>query len=85
MPGLRQRVIDAICEEAWPHPEHEVSSTSIYERLQRGGANTSEAEVRQVLFQLSQDKVIVLAPDQQYGPVVHDVAEGLCPPPLNPR
>jgi lauroyl/myristoyl acyltransferase len=79
MPALREDVIAAICAEDWPHPDHEVSSTSIYERLQRGGVNTSEAEVQQVLFQLSQDKVIVLAPDQQYGPVVHDVAEGLCP------
>ena len=81
MPGLREDVIDAICGEAWPHPDHEVSSSTIYEQLRQNGVNTSEADVQQVLFQLSQDKVIFLAPDQQYGPVVHDVAEGLCPPP----
>ena len=83
-PDLRQRVIDAICEEKWPHPDHEVSSTTIHARLQRGGVNASKVEVEQVLDQLAQDRDIFLAPDQRYGPVVHDVVEGLCPPPLNP-
>jgi hypothetical protein len=32
MPGLRERVIAAICEE-WPNPDNEVNSATIYERL----------------------------------------------------
>jgi hypothetical protein len=78
MPDLRKDVIAAICEEDWPHPDHEVSSTRIHERLKRGGINASKVEVEQVLDQLAQDRDIVLAPDQRYGPVVHDVAQGLC-------
>jgi protein-tyrosine-phosphatase len=76
--GLRKRVIDAICAEAWPFPDHVVNSTTIYVRLRRNGVNTSEAEVQQVLDQLAQDRDIILAVDQQYGPVVQDVDPELC-------
>ena len=46
MLGLRERVIAAICEEEWPHPDNEVNSTTIYERLKRDGDDASEDEVR---------------------------------------
>ena len=49
MPGLRERVIAAICVE-WPNPDNEVHSTTIYERLKRNGDDASEAEVRQELL-----------------------------------
>jgi hypothetical protein len=80
MPGLRERVIAAICEEEWPLPDNEVNSTTIYERLKRGGA-ASEDEVRQVLFQLSDHRDITLAlePSRGSGPVVADVNPELCP------
>jgi hypothetical protein len=83
MRGLRQEVIDAICAEEWPHPGHVVNSTTIYERLKRGGVNTSEAEVEQVLDQLK-ERDITLVVDEQYGLVVQDVDQGLCPQPPNP-
>ena len=75
MPGLDNKVIDAICAEAWPHPDNEVSSSTIYERLQRGGVNATEAEVQQVLFQLRDQGDIELVLDQgrTVGPVVNSV------------
>ena len=79
MPGLRQRVIDAICQEAWPHPDHEVNSTTISERLKRNGVNTSKVEVRQALFQLKDQKDITLVVDPRSGLVVQDVDPELCP------
>ena len=62
MLGLRERVIAVICEE-WSNPDNEVNSTTIYERLKRDGNDASEAEVRQVLFQLSDHLDITLALD----------------------
>jgi Fe2+ or Zn2+ uptake regulation protein len=81
MLGLRGRVIAAICEEEWPHPDNEVNSTTIYERLKRDGDNASEAEVRQVLLQLAAlgDITLVLEPGRASGPVVADVDPELCP------
>ena len=81
MLGLRERVIAAICEEEWPHPDNEVNSTTIYERLKREGDDASEAEVRQVLFQLSEhgDVTLVLEPGRGSGPVVYAVDPELCP------
>ena len=81
MLGLRERVIAAICEEEWPHPDNEVNSTTIYERLKRDGDDASEAEVRQVLFQLSDhgDITLVLEPGRGSGPVVYAVDPELCP------
>jgi hypothetical protein len=81
MLGLRERVIAAICEEEWPHPDNEVNSTTIYERLKRDGDDASEAEVRQVLFQLSEhgDVTLVLEPGRGSGPVVYAVDPELCP------
>jgi len=86
MPGLREDVIAAICAEEWPHPDHEVNSTTIYERLKRGGVNASEAEVRQVLFQLKDhgDITLALEAGRGTGPVVDAVDLGLCPKPPNP-
>ena len=79
MPGLREDVIDAICEEDWPHPDHEVNSTTIYERLKRNGVNTSKVEVERVLDQLAEDLDITLAVDPRSGHVVQTVYEDLCP------
>jgi hypothetical protein len=80
MPGLRERVIAAICEEEWPHPDNEVNSTTIYERLKRDGDAASEDEVRQVLLQLSdyRDITLELEPSRGSGPVVVDVDPELC-------
>ena len=80
LPGLRERVIAAICEER-PNPDNEVNSTTIYERLKRDGDDALEAEVRQVLFQLSDHLDITLAfdPGPGSGPVVVDVDPELCP------
>jgi hypothetical protein len=83
MPGLRGKVIDAICAEEWPHPDNEVSSATIHERLKRGGDNATEAAVQQVLFQLSTQGYITLVLDQgqTVGPVVNSVVDysKLCP------
>jgi hypothetical protein len=77
MPGLRGKVIDAICAEDWPHPDNEVSSATIHERLKRGGDNATEAAVQQVLFQLSTQGYITLVFDQgqSVGPVVNSVVQ----------
>ena len=80
--GLRERVIAAICEEEWPHPDNEVNSTTIYERLKRDGVTVAEAEVQQVLFQLSDrgDIILALNPSGRVtGPVVDAVDPELCP------
>jgi Fe2+ or Zn2+ uptake regulation protein len=81
MPELRERVIAVICEEAWPHPDNEVSSATIHRRLQRRGDNATVDEVQQVLFQLRDhgDITLVLDPGQQSGPVVNSVDPELCP------
>jgi len=81
MPGLREDVIDAICAEKWPHPDNEVNSTTICDRLKRGGHAASEDEVRQVLFQLRDQGDITLVLDQgrTVGPVVNSVDQKLCP------
>ena len=80
MLGLRERVIAVICEE-WPNPDNEVNSSTIYERLKRDGDDALEAEVRQVLFQLSDhlDITLALDPGRGYGPVITDVDPELCP------
>jgi hypothetical protein len=80
MPGLRERVIAAICEE-WPNPDNEVNGTTIYERLKREGGEAPEVEVRQVLLQLSAlgDITLVSEPDPESGLVVADVDPKLCP------
>ena len=80
MPGLRERVIAAICEEL-PNPDNEVNSTTIYERLKREGDEAPEVEVRQVLLQLAAlgDITLVLEPDRESGLVVADVDPKLCP------
>ena len=78
MPGLREDVIAAICAEEWPHPDHEVNSTTIYERLKRGGVNTSKVEVEQVLDHLKEQRDITLVVDPRSGLVVQDVDQGLC-------
>jgi len=81
MLGLRERVIAAICEEKWPNRDHEVNSTTIYERLKRDGDDALEVEVRQVLLQLADhgDITLVLEPGLESGPVVADVDPELCP------
>jgi hypothetical protein len=81
MLGLRERVIAAICVEKWPHPDNEVNSTTICERLKRGGHAASEDAVGEVLFQLSQHHHIRLAlePSPGAGPIVIDVDSKLCP------
>ena len=79
MPGLREDVIAAICVEEWPHPDHEVNSTTIYERLKRGGVNTSKVEVEQVLDQLKEQRDITLVVDLRSGLVVQAVDPELCP------
>jgi Fe2+ or Zn2+ uptake regulation protein len=78
MPGLREDVIAAICAEEWPHPDHEVNSTTIYERLKRGGVNASKVEVEQVLDQLKEQRDITLVVDPRSGLVVQAVDEELC-------
>jgi hypothetical protein len=81
MLGLREDVIAAICEEKWPHPDNEVNSTTICDRLKRGGVAASEDAVRGVLFQLKDHGDITLALDsgRGTGPVVTDVDPELCP------
>ena len=80
MPGLRERVIAAICEEL-PSPDNDVNSTTIYERLKRNGDDASGAEVWQELLKLAAhgDITLVLAPGQGSGHVVADVNPELCP------
>jgi predicted Rdx family selenoprotein len=78
MPGLREDVIAAICAEKWPHPDHEVNSTTIYERLKSGGVNTSKVEVEQVLDHLKDQRDITLVADPRSGLVVQAVDEKLC-------
>ncbi len=80
MPGLRERVIAAICEE-WPNPNNQVDTTTIYERLKSDGDDASEVDVRQVLLQLADlgDITLVLEPGRGSGPVVADVGPELCP------
>jgi hypothetical protein len=81
MPGLRERVIAAICAEEWPHPDNEVNSATIYERLKSAGEDASEAEVQQVLLQLADHNDIRLAlePSRGTSPVVSGVRPELCP------
>jgi Fe2+ or Zn2+ uptake regulation protein len=80
MPGLRERVIAAICEE-WPNPDNELNSATIYERLKSDGDDASEVDVRQVLLQLADlgDITLVLDQGRESGPVVADVHPELCP------
>jgi hypothetical protein len=79
MLGLRERVIAAICEEKWPHPDNEVNSTTICERLKRDGDAASQDEVRQVLFQLSDHGDITLVLEARPDvPVVVAVDPKLC-------
>jgi hypothetical protein len=80
MPGLREDVIAAICAEKWPDPDNEVNSTTICERLKRGGHAASQDEVREVLFQLSEHRNITLMmePGTGSGPVVQSVDPKLC-------
>ncbi len=83
MPGLRERVIAAICAEDWPHPDNEVNRATIRERLAGEGYSTSEEAVQQVLLQLSDDDDIRLAgePDAMGGPAVISIREELCAEP----
>jgi hypothetical protein len=80
LPGLRGRVIAALCEE-WPNPDNEVHNTTIYERLKRAGDVASEDEVRQELLQLADHGNITLGlvPSRGSGPVVVGVDPELCP------
>jgi hypothetical protein len=80
MPGLRERVIAAICEE-WTNSDNEVSSATIYERLKNDVDVPSEVDIRQVLLQLSDhgDITLVLEPGRESGPVVAAVNPDLCP------
>jgi hypothetical protein len=80
LPGLRERVIAAICEER-PNPDNEVNSTTIYERLKRNGDDASEAEVWQELLKLAahDDITLLLGPGQGPGHVVAAVDPELCP------
>jgi Fe2+ or Zn2+ uptake regulation protein len=82
MTDLRSKVIAVICEEAWPHPDNEVSSASIHERLKQGGENATESQVQQVLFQLRDQGYIELVADagRDVGFVVQSVDYlKLCP------
>jgi hypothetical protein len=83
MPGLRERVIAAICAEHWPHPDNEVNSATIRDRLVGEGYSASEDEVAQALIQLAdpdhQDIVVVMEPGGR--PTVQSIREGLCAEP----
>ena len=83
MPGLRERVIAAICAEDWPHPQSTVDSATIRERLVSEGHSASEDEVAQALIQLAdpdnQDIVVVMEPGGR--PPVTSIREGLCAEP----
>ncbi len=81
MPGLREKVISIICKEEWPDPDNDVSSVTIYEKLESAGEDARESEVRQVLIELSEhgDITLTLEPSRGSGPVVVDVRPGLCP------
>jgi hypothetical protein len=83
MPGLRERVIAAICAEDWPDPATKVDSATIRDRLASEGHSASEAEVVQALYQLAdpnhQDIVLVMEPGGR--PTVNSIREGLCAEP----
>jgi hypothetical protein len=82
LPGLRERVIAAICKE-FPNPDNEVNSTTIYERLKRDGDDASEDEVRLELLKLAanDDITLLLVPGQGpgHGVGVAAVDPELCP------
>ncbi len=87
MPGLRERVIDAICEE-WANPDNEVQSgtiyvpsSTIYERLRSDGVEASQHEVGLEIQRLAShgDITLVFEPSQEAGPTIADVSSGLCP------
>ena len=85
MPGLRERVIAAICAADWPHPDNEVNRATIRERLAGEGYVTSEEAVQQVLLQLSDqgDIQLVGEPGKAGGPAVITIREELCAEPLS--
>ncbi len=78
-PGLRERVIDAICAE-WPNEDNELHITTIYERLKSAGDNATQDEVQQVLKHLAEhnDIQLTFAQSRGTGPVVANVRQGLC-------
>jgi hypothetical protein len=76
---LRQRVIWIICEE-WPDGEKPLDHATISKRLESAGIEASDGAVRQVLFQLSDNRDITLSsePGGTAGPTVVGVRPGLC-------
>ncbi len=87
MPGLRERVIDAICVE-WANPDNEVQSgtiyvpgATIYERLRSNGVEVSQHEVHLELQHLAShgDITLVFEPSQEAGPTIAGVSSKLCP------
>ena len=80
MPGLREQVIEVICEE-WPKGEDreaELNAATIAERLQKAGVVASETEVQLELSHLVDQGHIDLAADRPDMPVGR-VSADLCP------
>jgi hypothetical protein len=80
MPGLREDVIAAICEE-WPNSEDELNQVAIHERLEVAGVGASEDDVQHVLLQLANHDDIRLATEAGApgGLAVVYVDPELCP------
>ena len=58
-PGLREKIIDIICEE-WPNQDNKIAAATIFGRLQSEGVEASVLAVHNALYQLGQRGEIVL-------------------------
>jgi hypothetical protein len=58
-PGLRDKIIDIICEE-WPNPDNQIAAATIFGRLQSEGVEASVLAVHNSLYQLGRRGEIVL-------------------------
>ena len=80
MPGLREKVIEVICEE-WrkgQDRETEVNAQLISERLLKDGGSATAAQVKQELIHLAEQGAITLAADRADIPAVVRVNPDLC-------
>jgi hypothetical protein len=80
MPGLREKVIEVICEE-WQKGqdrEIEVNAQPISERLQKDGGSATAAQVKQELIHLAEQGAITLAADRADTPAIVRVNPDLC-------
>ena len=80
-PGLREKIIDIICEE-WPNPDNQIHAATIFGRLQSEGVEASVLAVHNVLFQMSQHREIALNLPASHHPFtdlsIVQVSQELC-------